>query len=277
MNKKSELLPLINRFEFQGQSVAWGTFGEGPPLVLVHGFPWSAQAWRRIVPWLGRQHAIYYFDMIGCGQSTMTAGQDVSEAVQSDLLEALISHWKLKNPQVIAHDFGGLAALRCHFINGVNYGALHLIDPVAMLPSGSPFYAHVAKHETAFAGLPAYAHEALFQAYIQKAAHHRLRPEAIEIYASPWRGQIGQAAFYRQIAQSRVKNISEAQTRYKKRDFPVHLIWGELDTFIPLERGQALSRLLSADSFTVLPNAAHIVHEDAPEALLGALLANISQ
>ncbi|MEM6253089.1 MAG: alpha/beta hydrolase [Cyanobacteria bacterium P01_D01_bin.156] len=269
------MLVLDQRFTFQEQAIAWGRVGEGDPVVLIHGFPWSAQAWRNIVPWIAKTHQVYFFDMLGCGLSEKHNNQIVSEHVQSDLLEALIEFWQLDKPQVVAHDFGGLAALRGHFINKIPYGALHLIDAVAVLPSGSPFYAHVAHYEEAFAGLPAYAHEALFQAYIQKAAHYPLREEAIEIYAAPWRGNIGQAAFYRQIAQANIQNIADVQKLYKKPDFEVHLIWGENDTFIPLEQGRELQNLLTADSFTIIQNAAHIVQEDAPEAIVCTLLQNL--
>jgi len=275
MYKQADLLPLPNRFVHKGQSVAWGSLGNGPPIILVHGFPWSSQAWRKIAPWLAESHSVYYFDMIGTGQSGKATDQNVSEAVQSDLIEALATHWGLQKPRMIGHDFGGLAVLRAHFINGVDYCALHLIDPVAILPSGSPFYEHVRLHENAFSGLPSYAHEALLQAYIQQAAHHPLRDDAKEIYAKPWRGENGQAAFYRQIAQSNSGNILEAQKLYSPRAFPVHLTWGEHDSFIPTERGEELRKLLAADSFVTIPNAAHIVHEDAPEALLGALLSKL--
>lgn len=275
MSIYTELLPLENRFEHDGQQVAWGVLGEGPPMVLVHGFPWSAQAWRKIAPWLAQSHTVYYFDMIGCGQSEKLPGQNVSESVQSDLIERLLAHWGLESPKMIGHDFGGLAVLRAHFINKVNYSALFLIDPVAVLPSGSPFFTHVKQYETAFSGLPAYAHEALLEAYIQKAAYHQMRDDALEIYAAPWKGDTGQAAFYRQIAQSDIKNVSEAQTLYQKRAFPLHLIWGEHDSFIPIEQGHELQKILTSDSFTVIPNAAHIVQEDAPEALLGAILTSL--
>ncbi len=266
------MLPLDQAFTFRDQVVAWGTIGEGEPIILIHGFPWSAQAWRRIAPHLARERQVYYFDMVGCGCSEKHDGQNVSEPVQSDLLEALIGHWGISRPQVVGHDFGGLAALRGHFVNGIDYAKLYLIDAVAMLPSGSPFYAHVAHHEAAFAGLPAYAHEALFRAYIQNAAHYPLRDEAIEIYATPWRGREGQAAFYRQIAQADTKHISEAQERYREPDFEVHLAWGERDTFIPPDQGDELRLLLSANSMTRIQDAAHIVHEDAPEAIVGFLL-----
>ena len=125
-------------------------------------------------------------------------------------------------------------------------------------------------------GIQADAHEALFRAYIQNAAHYPLREEAMEIYAAPWRGEIGQAAFYRQIAQADTRHIEDVQKLYKKPEFKVHLIWGEHDAFIPLEQGRELQGLLDADSFTVIHNAAHIVHEDAPEAIVGALLQNLS-
>ncbi len=263
---------LNERFSYQGQSVAWGALGQGQPIILVHGFPWSAQSWRRIAPWLAQTHRVYSFDMLGAGLSEKRDGQQVSEAIQSDLLQALIGYWGLECPQVIGHDFGGLAALRTHFLGGVEYSRLHLIDPVAVLPSGSPFFAHVAQHEAVFAGLPGYAHHALLSAYIQNAARYLLRDDAMEVYCAPWLGEGGQAAFYRQIAQADHANIAEAQELYGKTEFDIHLIWGEEDSFIPISRGRQLQSLLRADSFTPIPNAAHLVQEDAPEALLAALL-----
>ncbi|WP_353963116.1 alpha/beta fold hydrolase [Thioclava litoralis] len=106
--------------------------GDGDPIILVHGFPWSAQAWRRIAPWLARTHRVYFFDMLGTGLSEKSSDQSVAESVQSDLLAALIGHWRLDKPQVVGHDFGGLASLRAHFVNGVPYGKLHLINAVGV-------------------------------------------------------------------------------------------------------------------------------------------------
>ncbi|WP_294620352.1 alpha/beta hydrolase [uncultured Roseovarius sp.] len=269
------MLDLNERFSFRGQSVAWGAIGEGAPIVLIHGFPWSSQAWRNIAPWLAKTHKVHYFDMLGTGLSEKGEGQKVTESVQSDLLEALIGHWGLTRPQVVGHDFGGLCALRGHFVNGIDYGKLHLVNAVAVLPSGSPFYAHVRHHEAAFAGLPDYAHEALFRAYIQAAAHYPLREEAIQTYFAPWADETGKAGFYRQIAQADLGNIEEVEKLYAKPDFDVHLIWGLRDTFIPEHQGRAVKKRLKAESFTPIPDAAHMVHEDAPAALLGALTQNL--
>lgn len=269
------MLQLNERFEFNGDKIAWGRWGKGPPLVLVHGFPWSSQSWRKLVPWLARSFTVHAFDMPGTGQSEKHDGQIVDESRQSQLLHDLIRHWCLDAPHVIGHDFGGLAALRTHFLHGLNYKTLHLIDSVALLPSGSPFYQHVAVHEDAFSGLPDYAHAALFKAYIQNASFQPLSDETSEIYLSAYRGPESQRSFYRQIAHARTNNIAEVAERYAPRDFPVHIIWGEHDSFIPIERGRSLAEKLSADSFTVVKNAAHLVQEDAPEAVLGAILTSL--
>jgi len=266
------LLPLDKKFIHKGQAIAWGCIGNGDPIVLVHGFPWSSQCWRKIAPWVAKNRTVYFFDMIGFGQSDMFDNQDVSAARQNELLVALIEHWKLDQPEILAHDFGGLAVLRGYYLSGLRFRKLTLINVVAVLPSGSPFYAHVRNHEAAFTGLPAYAHDALFRAYIQRAAFKSLPEDVIEMYAKPWRGESGQAAFYRQIAQSNTRHIEEVEKLYLPMDGMVNVLWAEKDTFIPIEQGIRLANLIKADSFTRIPDAAHIVQEDAPEAIVAALL-----
>jgi pimeloyl-ACP methyl ester carboxylesterase len=266
------MLPLAHRFTFRDQTVAWGCIGTGPPLVLIHGFPWSSQAWRRIAPCLADRHTIYYFDMLGSGASAKFAGQDVAPAVQNDLLAALLAHWEIDRPDIVAHDFGGLTALRGLFVNGLAYGSLTLFDAVAVLPSGSPFYAHVRRHEAAFAGVPADIHAALFRAYAQSAAHAPLPAATMQLYLEPWQGPVGQAAFYRWIAQSDGAAIEALQPLYRRPDCPVTLVWGEHDGFIPPHQGDALAAKLGAPAPERLPETGHLVQEDAPERVVASLL-----
>lgn len=42
---------------------------------------------------------------------------------------------------------------------------------------------------------------------------------------SPWLGEVGQAAFYRQIAQADERFTDEIEPLYASLDEPVHLIW----------------------------------------------------
>lgn len=161
------MLPGI--YDFRDHNVRYGARGDGPPIVLIHGTPFSSYVWRRIVPCLATHRRVYYFDLLGYGQSDQDGVPDVSLGVQNELLAGLLEHWRLDAPDVIAHDFGGTTPLRCHLLNGREYRSLTLIDPVALSPWGSPFSSQVRTDVDAFRALPAAIHEAVVRAYIRSA------------------------------------------------------------------------------------------------------------
>ncbi len=267
------MLMLDRTFMHQGNRVAWTTLGSGPALVLIHGTPFSAQVWRRIAPLLAAHWQVYAFDLIGYGQSDMREGQDVSLGVQNGLLAALLAHWGLDRPDVLAHDFGGATALRGYYLNGLRYRRLTLIDPVALAPWGSPLIQHVRRHEAAFAGLPDYAHEALLRAYITGAVHRPLTEAALQVHCAPWLGETGKRAFYRQIAQMDQSHTRAIEPFYGAIDADVHVLWGECDAWIPVAQAEALAARLTGSRLTRVPEAGHLVQEDAPEAIIAAMLA----
>ncbi len=267
------MLVLDKRFDYHGQSVAWGSLGSGPPLVMVHGTPFSSQVWRKIAPLLTPHWTIYVFDLLGYGRSEMADGQDVSLGVQNELLAALWQHWEIESADVLCHDFGGATALRAHLLNGLHFRSLTIFDAVVLEPWGSPFVQHVRKHEDAFAGMPAYAHAALLEAYLQSAVARPMDPVALGIYADPWTGEIGQAAFYRQIAQMDVKYTREiAGDLERLRQMPVQVLWGEEDNWLPVAQGESLASLISETALIRVKAAGHLMQEDAPEAIVAAMM-----
>lgn len=265
------MLSLPYRFDHQGNTVAWGSIGTGDPLVLVHGTPFSSQVWRRIAPLMATRWKVYFFDLIGYGQSEMRADQDVSLGVQNGLLAALCAHWDLNRPAVLCHDFGAATVLRAYYLDGLRYSRVTMFDAVALAPWGSAFVAHVRAHEPAFAGLPSYAHDALLRAYLQTAAHKPLSDEVAAVYMAPWQGEIGQPAFYRQIAQMDQKYTDEVARHYGPLDCPTTLLWGAEDAWIPLAQGERLAGYLTGGQIRIVPEAGHLMQEDAPEAIVAAL------
>jgi pimeloyl-ACP methyl ester carboxylesterase len=263
---------LDDTFDFRGQQVRYGMLGEGEPLVLLHGTPFSSVVWRRIAPYLMRHHRVYYFDLLGYGRSDKEPGQDVSLAVQNQVFTALLDHWGLDLPHVVGHDFGGATALRTHLLDGRDYRSLTLIDPVALSPHGSALVQTARRHEGALSELPGYIHEAILRAYIAGAVHRRLSEREMDRYVEPWLGDQGQAAFYRQIAQMDDRHTDEIQHRYDDVRCPVTILWGEQDTWIPVARGRTLASRIRGAGFHVVPEASHLVPEDAPEAVVSTVL-----
>lgn len=261
-----------HRFLFEGQSLRYGVLGEGPPLVLLHGTPFSSYVWHRIAPPLARHRRVFFHDLLGYGCSEMREGQDVSLAVQNRAFAALLDHWGLERPDVVAHDFGGATALRAHLLDGCDYRSLTLIDPVAVRPWGSPLVRHVREHEAAFAGMPGYMHRAVLEAYLRSALHRPITAEALAPHLEPWLGETGQAAFYRQIAQMDQRHTDAVQDLYPQIRCPVQLLWGEADDWIPIARGRELAGMIPGARFIPVPASGHLMQEDAPEALVAALL-----
>ena len=56
---------LSERAVVRGGTVAWDRFGDGAPVVLVHGTPSWSFLWRRVVPRLARSFTVYVFDLLG--------------------------------------------------------------------------------------------------------------------------------------------------------------------------------------------------------------------
>ena len=263
---------LRKSFDFQDQKVAWDSLGEGESVVLVHGTPFSSFVWRAIARELARHFRVHVYDLLGYGQSEMRTGQDVSLGIQNRVLTALLEHCRLERPRIIAHDFGGATVLRAHLIDGVNYDRLLLIDPVAIRPLGSPFVAHVRDHEAGFAGVPDYIYRAILAAYIRGAIHRPISDAELAPLIAPWLGEVGQPAFYRQIAQMDLRFTDEVQDRYGTMRCPVQLLWGMEDDWIPVERGRELAQLIPGCSLTLIPGSGHLMQIDAPEAIVAAAL-----
>lgn len=254
--------------------VRWTRLGRpgAPPVVLLHGTPWSSFTWRHIAIALSGHYDVYCWDMPGYGQSAKAAGQDVSLAAQGKVFVELLAAWELQRPVVVAHDFGGAVALRAHLLHDAEYAALAVVDPVALAPWGSPFFRLVREHADVFEQLPAHLHRALVTEYIASASSPGLHPATLERLVDPWLGDAGQPAFYRQIAQADQRYTDDVQPRYPEIDMPVLVCWGVDDTWIPVAKAQELARAIPGAQLRLIDGAGHLVQEDAPAELTEALL-----
>jgi pimeloyl-ACP methyl ester carboxylesterase len=234
---------------------------------LVHGTPFSSYAWRKVVPVLSESNTVYVFDLLGYGSSEKRDGQDVSLAAQARILAQLLDHWGLESPDIVGHDFGGAVTLRAHLLEVRNFGAIALIDAVALSPWGSPFYRLVQQHVGVFRQIPAYMHKAMVAAYIRDATYRPMDDGKMEPYLQPWLGAEGQDAFYRQIVQNDARYTDEVEPLYARIGSPVLILWGEEDRWIPLARGERLHETISGSELRTIPRCAHLVQEDAPDSV----------
>ncbi|MBO0829383.1 MAG: alpha/beta fold hydrolase [Streptosporangiales bacterium] len=262
---------LTRSFDWRGRTIAWEAVGTGPPVVMCHGTPWSSALWAPYAEAFARDFTVYLWDMPGYGQSSMRADHAVDLGVQGEAFAALLRHWDLPRPQVVAHDYGGAVSLRAHLLHDTAYRSLALVDVVALRPWGSPFFRLVKENAGLFTAQPPTVHRGALEAYIGTASHRGLTAGQLRTLTSPWLTAAGQQAFYRQIAAADERFTDEIQGRYGELDLPVKVVWGREDSWIPVDRGVALADAVTGAELDVVDDAGHLVQYDAPVRLATSL------
>jgi pimeloyl-ACP methyl ester carboxylesterase len=90
--------------------------GQGPPVLLLHGFPETHLAWREVAPKLARRHRVVCPDLRGYGDSDKPPGdpghERYSKRTMARDVVALMRSLDCAHFSVVGHDRGALVAFR---------------------------------------------------------------------------------------------------------------------------------------------------------------------
>lgn len=266
-------------------SIRWTRLGtnSAPPLILIHGTPWSSAEWENLVRTLSSRYSIYIYDHPGFGQSP--SYRRLTEAKDADRIDldgslklraegnaALIKHWDLKYPpHVVAHDNGGLVSMRLLLQHGIKFASLCLVDVVVLPSSGLPFFKLVAENESVFAAIPPNMIEGLVRAYVKSATYHPVSRDIEDQLSAPWSegGSQGSKRFLQEMIQANNRDVSDVEGDYHTvgQRVPTKIIWGRDDAWLPVDIAPRLQKALNAESVVILEEAGHLCHFDQPSKL----------
>jgi len=264
---------LARRETLDGDELAWDVFGDGPPIVLVHGTPSWSYLWRDVAPVLAERSRVYVLDQLGYGDSPAAPGADLSLAAHGRRLARLLDRWSLSDPVLVGHDIGGAVVLRAHLLEGRPARGIALVDAVALAPWITPTTRHIRSHLEAYRTMPAHIYEHVVGAHIATAVARPLREEARAAYLRPWQGQQGQAAYFEKIAQFSEEDTAALSERYADLRVPVRLVWGEEDRWLDLGVAHRLRDAIPDAELVTIPGAGHFAPEDEPRPVAAALAA----
>lgn len=254
--------------------------GEGPPLLLVHGWPENWYAWRLVMPVLARDFEVIAVDQRGIGLSDKPASGYDTGTLAADLVALMdaLGHTRFS---VAGHDTGFAIgyALAADHPDRVERVALVDIPGPPMASASPPVFVPAAVNNRLWhipfnrvEQLPEQlivGREATYFGYEFAIQGGDLPQEAIDYYIGLLsRPDVlaGSLGFYRALDATLAQNAERAK---RPLAMPVLAIGGSLSYGDHVEH--AMKPLASDLTGVVVPGAGHWVAEQAPEPLLAAL------
>ena len=106
-------------------------YGQGPPLLLLHGLNFGWGQWYKNFLDLSKKHTVYAIDLPGSGWSSKVDFFNVNlERTFVDTVEMFIQKLNLKSTTIVAHSFGGWIAFKIALNKRNEIKKMLLINPM---------------------------------------------------------------------------------------------------------------------------------------------------
>ena len=251
--------------------------GEGPLIVLLHGFPEFWYGWRQqIAPLAAAGFRVVAPDMRG--YNTSSRPEDVAAYDTSVLaadIQGLIHERGAETAMLVGHDWGGTAA----WVTAMNHP--EVVDRLAILNAAHPRKLSEGLHHPGqlrrswyffffdLPGLPetvVHANNWHFFRHFLSDARPAFTPEETARYVEAWSqpgAATGMINYYRSSVRTPPKKAEAALRPIKA---PTLVIWGERDRYLSPDLAEPhkddVPNLAGVER---LPDASHWVHHDASE------------
>lgn len=280
-----ELPPVqLVRVPTNGTFLNCAVAGDGPLLLLLHGFPEFWGSWYRQIPALTDHFKVVAPDLRGCGDSDKPSRGFDARNLADDILGLIKVFGEGRPAAVVGHDWGGFIAW------ALSYRYPEQLDRVSILNSPQPYlYRQKVMTRAQFfkslyvgffvlPGLPAWflrrrhgsgietvfkngaAHfEAISKEYLARDKAEMLKPGAID----------GGLNYYRATVCLGKKNINFMKG---VTDVPTQIIWGVGDSALSVTLLDGTERFASRLQVHKLQNVGHWVNHEAADEVNQLLL-----
>ena len=274
--------------QLSGIRLHYVTCGEGPLLILLHGFPDFWRIWRRQIPVLAEYFRVVAVDLPGYNQSDRPdhARSYRMERVSAQIAELIVQLGE-ESALVAGHDWGGgvawtLAALHPQLVRKV--AILNCPHPSALLRQmwTNPRQLRAAWYILFYQlpWLPEWLMSRNLEQWLRSVYHCSTCPqggggpqgfteqdidEGVRALAQP--GAVKAALDYYRAG------IRYGAPRLPRVTIPLLLLWGELDGAMLLDSARASARYaVGPFAFEIVDRAGHWVQVDAAERVNRRLL-----
>ena len=249
---------MVEIVRVNGLELVYERFGEGPPLVFVHGAGEDGRIWRPQLSALSDEFTVVAWDEPGAGRSSDVPA-DFGLADYANCLAAVIEAVALVPAHVAGLSWGGTVVQELYRHHPDLVATLILIDTYAGWKGSLPEEEVRARIAGVHQMLAATADEfdPSLPGLFAGAPPAELVPLLEEIAADVRRESLRTQLFV----------MAEADQRdlLPLISVPTLLIWGELDTRSPLSVARQFEQAIPATELVVIPGAGHMSNLEHPK------------
>jgi pimeloyl-ACP methyl ester carboxylesterase len=257
----------------EGCNLHWEQFGQGRPLVLLHGLCDSHRTWLNVAPTLARSRRVLLLDLAGHGLSERP---DASYALDwhARLVGAWMAALGLDDVDLVGHSFGGGVALWMMLLEH-----RQRVRKLALVAAGG--LGRDVCIPLRLASLPLVV-ERFGQAFMGKGTLVALNSMG-GVYDAEESARLSSMNATAGTARAFARSVRDViDWRGQHRHVldggselaplpPVALFWGDRDPVIPIAHATASAALLGGATITRFPGCGHFPHRQKPSEFVNAL------
>ncbi|MDZ4232127.1 MAG: alpha/beta hydrolase [Candidatus Pacearchaeota archaeon] len=239
--------------EVKGIETNYTVEGLGTPLLILHGWGSSSESWERVQSELAHDgFSVICLDLPGFGK-TFPPPEAWGVSLYAAFVLSFLAQLGLNRVVLLGHSFGGQIAVRIASEHPDLAEKLILVAPAALR--------HDPGVATKAAAVAAKTAGALF--YLFPASKLKQNMKSLLYMLLRRRDYLQAEGVMRQVFQ---RVIREDSTSFLSRiSAPTLLIWGDRDSFVPLEDAFELERSIPHATLKVIPNVGHSPQLAVPE------------
>ena len=243
--------------------------GQGPPVLLLHGFGASTFSWRHVLPGLAESFRVIAVDLNGFGYTQRPKDPEAyTRQGQAALVLGVMDALGIERAHLVGHSYGGALTLWIASRHPGRVRSIVLVDSAAPSFPEDRRSGAAAFRPLAFLFLRGYA---LRPSVVRKSLERSIyddslvTPEMVRGYTERLRVE-GLADAYQGLTAPRPGPAERVEL--ETIDVPALVVWGTEDTLIPIEGGRRAAERLPRAAFVTMEKVGHIPMEERPGELL---------
>jgi pimeloyl-ACP methyl ester carboxylesterase len=265
----------------------WTEVGEGPPLVLIHGYGANAVTWEPWLDALARRFRCITVELKGFGRAPAPRDGRWSVPDLAAPVTELVRRLDLRDATLVGHSLGGAVMLAVALelaaggepADSGRIGRLVSVAGAAYRQAEPPFV-RLARHPR----LARLGFRLVPKKVLVRLAYRTIvtRTEAltsarVEAYARPLRRPEVQRAAIEVARNLFTPELESFTARYPEIAVPLLCLWGDADPVVPAWVGRRLAAEVPRGRYVELPGCGHMVPEERPRSSLRQLVAFVDE